>query len=326
MSASSENVKDTVEKLSPDVLERAKTSIKDAFEEPLATLKDQLSSEGFESVDQTVNDLADTEARILSTIDSLQSMATSTDIKTSAILHFDEPLEPNEVNTPRLSRGVKDGTITATHEKSPSFFVRASDGEMVTEPATPYAAKYPFNKVEKSESGHIREIDDTPQAERIKESHRTGSFYEIHPDGTKVTKVVKDNFTVTIGDDYTKVEGDCSVHVTGDANLICMKDVNVQSIGDAKVTCKDAKIMAAQNADVVALAGDATVCSNLGDVSAVALTGSAALFGMRKTAVVSIGQVEITGTAGVTVQSAGVIRMTDATATSASVLQTISPI
>ena len=40
-----------------------------------------------------------------------------------------------------------------------------------TEPTTPYAAEYPHNHVYESESGHIREIDDTPNAERIHERH-----------------------------------------------------------------------------------------------------------------------------------------------------------
>ena len=71
----------------------------------------------------------------------------------------------------------------------------------------PFEALYPFNTVEESDSGHFREMDDTPDHERIKESHRTGTFYEIHPDGTKVTKVIKDDFSVTIGDKGVKVDG-----------------------------------------------------------------------------------------------------------------------
>ena len=321
-------IEEAVQALSPDVMESAKISVEEAFAEPLEALENQVP-ESYDAAAQAVKDLSEAKSKILSTIDSLQSLATSTDIKISKMMHFDEPIEPNEVNTPRLSRGIKEGTLTAKQEtmQEGTFVIRASDGEMIPEPKTPHASKYPFNKVEKSESGHIREVDDTPKAERIKESHRTGTFYEVHPDGTRVTKIVKDNFTVTIGDDYTKVSGACNVQVDGDTNLTCLKDVNVQSVGDVNVTCGgDAKVMSAKDADVVALAGDATVSSNFGDVSAVAVTGSAALFGMQKTSVVSIGQVVVTGTAGVTVESAGVIRMTDATATSASVLQTISPI
>ena len=35
------------------------------------------------------------------------------------------------------------------------------------EPDSPYSAKYPYNKVMQTEAGHVIEIDDTPNAERI---------------------------------------------------------------------------------------------------------------------------------------------------------------
>lgn len=42
---------------------------------------------------------------------------------------------------------------------------------------------YPDNKVYETESGHYKEYDDTPGAERIKESHKSGTYYEIDKDG-----------------------------------------------------------------------------------------------------------------------------------------------
>ena len=76
-----------------------------------------------------------------------------------------------------------------------------------SEPETPYAAEYPFNHVYESEAGHIREMDDTPTKERIHERHSSGSGYEIHPDGSKVTRVKQDNYTITTNDDYTHIQG-----------------------------------------------------------------------------------------------------------------------
>jgi hypothetical protein len=76
-----------------------------------------------------------------------------------------------------------------------------------SEPETPYAAEYPHNHVYESEAGHIREMDDTPGKERIHERHASGSGYEIHPDGSKVTRVKKDNYTITTNDDYTHIQG-----------------------------------------------------------------------------------------------------------------------
>ena len=71
--------------------------------------------------------------------------------------------------------------------------------------------KYPLNHVNVSESGHVREIDDTSKAERIHEYHAAGTFYEIQPNGTRVTKVV--------GDDYLMVMHDHNMHVSGNVNI-----------------------------------------------------------------------------------------------------------
>ena len=75
------------------------------------------------------------------------------------------------------------------------------------EPTTPYDATYPRNHVYESEGGHIREMDDTPGAERIHERHASGTGYEIHPNGSKVTRVKKDNYEIITNDEYCHIQG-----------------------------------------------------------------------------------------------------------------------
>jgi len=75
------------------------------------------------------------------------------------------------------------------------------------EPIIPYNATYPRNHVHESEGGHIKEIDDTPGAERIHERHASGTGYEIHPDGSKVTRIKKDNYCIVTNDDYCHIQG-----------------------------------------------------------------------------------------------------------------------
>ena len=75
------------------------------------------------------------------------------------------------------------------------------------EPTTPYGATYPNNHVYESEGGHLREMDDTEGAERIHERHASGTGYEIGPEGTKVTRVKKDNYTIISEDDYCHIQG-----------------------------------------------------------------------------------------------------------------------
>ena len=70
----------------------------------------------------------------------------------------------------------------------------------ISSTAEPYTSgKYPFNHVFESESGHIREIDDSPGAERLFTQHKSGTFEEIHPDGTKVVKIIGDNYEIIAG-------------------------------------------------------------------------------------------------------------------------------
>ena len=98
------------------------------------------------------------------------------------------------------------------------------DGLAFDEPKTPYNAKYPYNHVHESESGHIRELDDTPGAERIHERHANGTGYEIHPNGTKVTRVKKDNYTLTTGDDFAHIRGNSSSTVDGGIRVFVNAD------------------------------------------------------------------------------------------------------
>jgi len=76
-----------------------------------------------------------------------------------------------------------------------------------SEPETPYDATYPYNHVYESEGGHLREMDDTPGKERIHERHASGTGYEIHPDGSKVTRVKQDNYTIVTNNEFTHIKG-----------------------------------------------------------------------------------------------------------------------
>lgn len=98
-----------------------------------------------------------------------------------------------------------------------------------------YAAKYPHNKTITTESGHVLELDDTPKAERIHIYHKSGSYIEIFPDGTIITKSMKDSVSVTVGDHAISVakgdiqilanEGKIQIVSEGDIDLVSSKGV-----------------------------------------------------------------------------------------------------
>ena len=72
---------------------------------------------------------------------------------------------------------------------------------------------YPFNHVFESETGHIREVDDTPDGRRLYTQHAAGTYEEIVDDGTKTVKVV--------GDNYELIAGASNIYVRGNINLTC---------------------------------------------------------------------------------------------------------
>lgn len=122
--------------------------------------------------------------------------------------------EIQEQDTSRLARADKvEETIVEVKKKmTQTELPTANSSVKWDEPKTPYDAKYPKNHTHQSESGHIIEIDDTEGKERLHTYHRSGTFEEIHPNGTKVEKVTRDNYKLVMGEEF--------VHVTGNVNVI----------------------------------------------------------------------------------------------------------
>jgi len=120
----------------------------------------------------------------------------------------------------------ENGTITQEQEtclldwdgEQQPWQVRKNDDDS-TPTQAPNSSKYPFNHTFTSESGHVMEYDDTPDGERIHQYHTKGTFYEIQPDGSKVTKVVGDDFNVILKGRHMVVKGNMNITVQGDARI-----------------------------------------------------------------------------------------------------------
>ena len=138
--------------------------------------------------------------------------------------------------------------------------VAADDGGKWDEPETSYKAKYPHNHVYETEGGHIREYDDTVGAKRIHERHSSGTGYEIDNDGTKVTRVKKDNYTIVSADDYVHIQGDSKE--TYDKGL----RVKVNSLGETGNNY-NIEVGAKSNVTIEVQDGDINLISQLGDVN-----------------------------------------------------------
>ena len=130
-------------------------------------------------------------------------------------------------------------------------------GDSWDEPITTYAAEYPKNHVMETEGGHIREYDDTIGAQRIHERHAAGTGYEIDNDGTKITRVKKDQYHIVSNDDY--------IHIQGAAKSTIDKGLKVFVNKNAEEGNND-------NIEVGAGA-NVTVQVNKGDINMVAVDG-----------------------------------------------------
>lgn len=116
-----------------------------------------------------------------------------------------------------------------------------------SEPQSPYAAVYPKNHVRFTESGHVEEFDDTPNAERLHKYHNSGSFSEIgngwkggDPNGTRVEKIVGNDYEICLGDKKVYISGKngLDVVVSGGVNLTIGGGANIQVNGEANILAK----------------------------------------------------------------------------------------
>lgn len=107
------------------------------------------------------------------------------------------------------------------------------------EPFPSFAAKYPFNHVTETESGHAFEMDDTPAYERVQLSHRVGSTIEFMTEGDVKLKSMKNKYDITMGNKYEYINGkrdetiqsDMYLRVNGKLVIQC-NGLQISSAGD----------------------------------------------------------------------------------------------
>ena len=140
-----------------------------------------------------------------------------------------ESIRDRLIRARKMSFAVRDG------EDNPEApFVPGDSRVMFEEPKSTYSARYPYNHVYESESGHIIEIDDTPSHERYHRKHPSGSFEEVQPNGTRVIKIEGDDYLIVKQGRKLNVKGDLQVVIEGDAKVYYMGDV-MQTV-DGNVT------------------------------------------------------------------------------------------
>jgi hypothetical protein len=168
----------------------------------------------------------------------------TTDVAQVSISRY--PLE-DSLNEPSTSRLARNENITQTIVASKTSMISGGEGAgfegnslgaqeqpafPFAEPKTPYAAKYPYNHVYESESGHVIEVDDTPGAERLHWYHRSGSFKEIHPSGLEVNKSVNHQYNFVYLDHYCSVGYNYNLDAKQSVRMMSGLTFNIKSGSD----------------------------------------------------------------------------------------------
>lgn len=121
---------------------------------------------------------------------------------------------------------------------------------------------YPYNNVTETESGHVFEIDDTPGNGRIHEFHNSGTFYEIQASGDKITKVVGDEYEITLKDKKVYIKGNCDITIGGDAKMYVKGNMYTEVDGHQFNTIRGNRITKIQGNDLLEVLSDSNTQIN----------------------------------------------------------------
>lgn len=115
---------------------------------------------------------------------------------------------------------------------------------------------YPFNKVLASESGHTLEVDDTPDAERIAQFHRSGTNYEVTADGDKTETINGENYQVVIKGNNIYVKGNMNITVENDMRTLVKGNYHLEVEGDVTENIKGSRQININNSEFKEIGND----------------------------------------------------------------------
>jgi len=146
------------------------------------------------------------------------------------------PLYLNEPDTNKLARheDIKK-TIVYKKELARELNVPTVNGKTWDQSYIPYNAKYPYNHVFMTESGHVMEFDDTEHSERIHIYHTSGTYNEIDANGTQVNRIVGDKYEILERNGKVLIKGALDVTIDGDSNVLVKNAMNVEVVGNVNM-------------------------------------------------------------------------------------------
>jgi len=145
------------------------------------------------------------------------------------------------------------------HEPHPTLTAEEFDPaeDPVDDDAQPKAyTQYPYNHVWETESGHVFEVDDTPNHERIHNHHRSGTFEEIKVDGSKTVVVVGDGYEINVKDKNVLISGTMNLTVYGDCKTLIKGNKYEEIDGDSFVTIRGDRVTKIGGNEIIEILSD----------------------------------------------------------------------
>ena len=144
-------------------------------------------------------------------------------------LYLDKP-DTNLLGQEQVSSHASNSVKTASDSWS------TASGSASQPASTQSSAKYPYNHVMETESGHYLEFDDTSGSERIHLYHKAGTFIEIDASGNVVIKTVGNVTNIIAGNMDTYVKGNYSITAGGNLDVYAMGNLTEKVDGNRKTT------------------------------------------------------------------------------------------
>jgi hypothetical protein len=121
-----------------------------------------------------------------------------------------------------------------------------------------------YNRVERTPSGHISEIDDTAGNERIRHAHAKGTEEEWDANGGRTLVVRGRNFELVVGDNSIVVTGQCNITVDGNCGILCKGDLTAKAKRIDLTADEDISLHAGTSINMTSVTGDYAVQSGGG--------------------------------------------------------------
>lgn len=200
----------------------------------LAKVKDDTVEIGKSAAKQATDQAASFKSM---TPDQLEKLTTIKEGFKDPNAKYPLPDYKNRTETNKLSTGDAENTIVDKKNSDRMRGAQLPNGASWDQPTSPYNAKYPYNHVRETESGHVIELDDTPGSERIHVFHKSGTFMEVDALGNRVQVIKGSDYTIVDNNGYISIQGKANVSVNGSINIFVGGDANIEVDGNTHVNC-----------------------------------------------------------------------------------------